>query len=45
MTTSYIITFYTVIVALVLASFIIGYTIASQKFPHTKSQNRGNTNE
>jgi ABC-type glycerol-3-phosphate transport system permease component len=45
MTTSYIITFYTVIVALVLASFIIGYTLARQKFPYAKSRNRGNTNE
>lgn len=45
MTASYIITFYTVIGALALASFIVGYTLASQKFPHTKSRNRGNTNE
>lgn len=45
MTTVYIITFYTVIGALIITSFAAGYALARQKFPHTKSQNRGNTNE
>ena len=45
MTTTYIITFYTLIGALILVSFAVGYALSRQMFPHTKSQNHGNVSE